>query len=291
MNINKIKENNFEVIGMVAYYLINHSDHINKEMIDEIVKVSQVSEEEAFFLLFCDACGLDIGENREDLYLAMKYFKEGIKKLDNSDYTSNPYYKNIKIKEEKVGNWEFKYEKYKPYEAFIYDDLTIKDNLVEIPNVGYFNKEFEYLAVLENGNEWMLITPNEINTMQPVIDAVSGEVVAFGLGLGYFAYMVSEKDNVNSITVVEKDKNVIELFEKYILPQFKNKDKVKIINSDAFEFASNMSGFDYAFVDLWHDVSDGESLYLKMKSMEKKEIKYYYWIEKSILSHIKWKLV
>ena len=90
----------------------------------------------------------------------------------------------------------------------------------------------------------MLITPNEINTMQPVIDNVSGNVVTFGLGLGYFAYMCSIKNNVNGITIVEKDKNVIELFEKYILPQFEYKDKIKIVNSDAFDFASNMSGFD-----------------------------------------------
>ena len=291
MDINKIKENNFEVIGMIAYYLINHSDFINEEMIDEVVKVSGVSEEEAFFLLFCDACELNIGDNKDDLYLAMKYFKEGIKKLNKEDYVNNPYYKNIKVGEEKFGNWEFKYEKYKPYEAFIYDDLIVKDNFVEIPRVGYFSEEFEYLAVLENGNEWMLITPNEINTMQPVIDSVNGEVVAFGLGLGYFAYMCSIKENVNSITVVERDKNVIELFEKYILPQFEYKDKIHIVNSDAFEFAKEMKDFDFAFVDLWHDVSDGVELYLKMKSLEKETIKYYYWIEESILSHLRWQMI
>ena len=211
--------------------------------------------------------------------------------MDIKDYINNPYYKNIKVKEEKIGNWEFKYEKYKPYEAFIYDDLIVKDNYIEIPRVGYFSEEFEYLAVLENNNEWMLITPNEINTMQPVIDAVNGDVVTFGLGLGYFAYMISEKDCVSSITVVEKDKNVIELFEKCILPQFKNKDKVKIVNCDAFEFAKEMNGFHYAFVDLWHDVSDGVDLYLRMKKLEKKNIKYYYWIEESILSYIRWNLV
>lgn len=289
--MDRIKENNFEVIGMIAYYLINHSDYINSEMINKVVNVSNVSEEEAFFLIFCDACGLDIGENKDDLYLAMKYFKEGIKKLDKKNYINNLYYKNIRVREQKIGNWEFKYKKYKPYEAFIYDDLIVKDNFVEIPRVGYFNEEFEYLAVLEDGNEWMLITPNEINTMQPVIDAVSGNVITFGLGLGYFAYMVSCKDDVNSVTVVERDKNVIELFEKYILPQFDNKDKIKIINSDAFEYAKSMKGYDYAFVDLWHDVSDGVNLYLKMKRLEKKDVKYYYWIEKSILSHLRWKII
>ena len=44
MEINKVKENNFEVIGMIAYYLINHSDFITQEMIDEVVNVSGVDE-------------------------------------------------------------------------------------------------------------------------------------------------------------------------------------------------------------------------------------------------------
>lgn len=287
MDINKIREDNFEVIGMIAHYLINYSDFINVEMINGLVKEG-FSKDDAFFYLFCEICGLDIVNNNHDLDLAMRYFKVGIKRLDVKDYINNPYYLNIKVREEKIGNWEFKYEKYVPYEAFIYDDLIVKDNFIEIPRVGYFEEEFEYLAVLENNNEWMLITPNEINTMQHVIDEVSGSVVTFGLGLGYFAYMASIKDNVSNVAIVERDENVIKLFNEYILPQFNFRDKIKVIKSDAFEFAKNMNGYNYAFVDLWHDVSDGVELYLKMKSLEKDNIKYFYWIEESLKSWIRW---
>lgn len=284
--MNSVKENNFEVIGMIAYYLINHPDFINEDMIKELVSSCNISEEEAFFVLFCSACGLDDCK-KEDQYLINNYFRKSIKRLNANDYMSNPYYKNILVDTVKFNNWEIKYESYKPYEAFIYNDLIVNGD-VEIPCVGYFNEEFKYLSVLENDNEWMMITPNEINTMQGVIDSVSGNVVTFGLGLGYFAYMVSLKDSVRSITVVEKNKSVIELFNKFILPKFEYKDKVKIVNEDAFEFARNMKDYDYAFVDLWHDVSDGVNLYLKMKKLEKNNIKYFYWIEKSIISRLKW---
>lgn len=287
MNIEKIKGDNFEVIGMVSYYLNNHSDFITSQMVNELSYLSKISKEEAFFILFCESIGLDVLNNEEDKYLAMTYIKRGIKKLDKNIYQNNLYYKNIKTIEDKIGNWEFRYLKYKPYEAFIYDDLLI-DGEIEIPQIGYFEEEFEYLAVLENGKEWMLITPNEINTMKQVVDSVSGNVVTFGLGLGYFAYMASEKENVSSVTVVERDRNVIELFTSYILPQFKYKDKIKIVNEDAFDFASTMEGYNYAFVDLWHDVGDGVNLYLRMKQLEKEKTKYYYWIEKSILSYLKW---
>ena len=284
--MNSVKENNFEVIGMIAYYLINHPDFINKDMINELVSSCNISEEEAFFVLFCSACGLDDCKE-DDKYLINNYFRKSIKRLNISDYTSNPYYKNILVEGTKFNNWEIKYESYKPYEAFIYNDLIINGD-IEIPCVGYFKEEFKYLAVLENNNEWMMITPNEINTMQGVIDSVSGDVVTLGLGLGYFAYMASLKDDVKSITVVERDKNVIELFSKVILPRFEHKDKIKIVNEDAFEFAKRDNNFDYAFVDLWHDVSDGVNLYLKMKKLEKNNTKYFYWIEKSIISKLKW---
>ena len=72
------------------------------------------------------------------------------------------------------------------------------------------------------------------------------------------------------------------------MPKFNNKEKIEIIKSDAIEFAKDMDGYDYAFVDLWHDVSDGIDLYLKMKNLEKNNIKYYYWIEESLLSWIRW---
>ena len=137
----------------------------------------------------------------------------------------------------------------------------------------------------------MTITPNEIETMKEAVDGAIGNVLAFGLGLGYYAYMVSEKENVENVTVVEINEDVIKLFNKYILPQFKHAEKIKIIKADAFEYAKNYitpGKFDYVFTDLWHDVSDGMDMYLKMKTFEKQSPKtvFSYWIEKSILCYL-----
>ena len=46
-----------------------------------------------------------------------------------------------------------------------------------------------------------------------------------------------KKSNVESVTVVEINEDVIHLFNQYVLPQFKNAEKIKIIKADAFEFA------------------------------------------------------
>ena len=135
----------------------------------------------------------------------------------------------------------------------------------------------------------MTLTPVDVDTCQNEIARAHGRVVTFGLGLGYFTYMVSEKENVESITVIEKSENVIRLFEKHILPNFSHKKKVKIVNADAFEYAEKVmpvEKFDYAFVDTWRDASDGLPMYERMKKLEPLSpcTEFDYWIENFIIS-------
>lgn len=293
MQIAEVRTRNFEVIGMYSYFLTNHASLITKELIDPLLNCEGLSEEYAFFGLLASACGLDAERNQRDLQIAREYFIPSIKKLELSTYQANPYYQKIKIPERKLADWEFRTECYQPYQAFIYNDIQIEQNFREIPQLGFFNQVFSFPAVLQAGQEWMTITPNEIETMQPVIDVAQGKVITFGLGLGYFPYMISKKEEVSSVTVVEKDVKVIRLFQKYILPQFSHPEKVSIIQMDAFEYIENFSEngkYDLAFADLWHNVSDGLDCYLRLKKLERYNYagKYFYWIEDSMLSHLRW---
>jgi hypothetical protein len=146
--------------------------------------------------------------------------------------------------------------------------------------------------VLEDGNEWMTLTPVDLDTSDEAIEKAHGRVVTFGLGLGYYAYMVSCKDNVESITVVEKSEDVISLFKEYILPQFSHPEKVHIVNADAFEYAEftmPKERFDVAFVDTWRDASDGAPMYEKMKALEHLSpyTEFLYWIENFLISRLR----
>lgn len=291
--IEEIREMNFDVLEMYSRYLTDHPRYITKKMIDEIVTNCSVSDEYAYYVLLAAACGLNLENNTRDHQIARDYLIPSIKKLDVKTYAENPYYKNIQIPEAVFGNWELKYESYQPYEAFVYNDILVDEDFREIPRLGFFDEELSFPAVLESGNEWMTITPNEIETMRSVVEAAEGNVITFGLGLGYFTYMASEKEQVKNVTVIEKDEDIIRLFEKYILPQFPHKEKIEIICMDAFDYAKrNLSdrNFDYAFVDLWHDASDGVNLYLKMRKLEKvsPNTKYFYWIENTLLSRLRW---
>jgi hypothetical protein len=140
--------------------------------------------------------------------------------------------------------------------------------------------------------EWMAIKPNEIETMKEPIERAHGRVITFGLGLGYFTYMASLKKEVESVTVIERSEDVISLFKTHILPHFDNPEKINIVCADAFEYAKEQmprENFDYAFVDLWRDTSDGVDMYIKMKKLEALSPKthFEYWIEKSILVMIR----
>ena len=272
------EERNNLIMSKLSIYLNNYSDYITKEMIDNIKKEFDFNDLESFKIILTSL--LEITDKE-----LIHEFDKIVFELDKNKYEDNLYYKNISFKNIKSNKWRFRYESYKPYEAFVFNDLRkINDKLY--PCIGYFKEEYKYPAVLENNREWMLITPNEIETMEKPINEATGNVLTYGLGLGYYAYMVSMKEDVKTVTIVEKDKEIIELFNKYILPQFRFKDKIRIINMDAFEYFKKNIYYDFVFVDIWHDPSDGIDLYLKFKSLEKKNIKYSYWIEDTIKCYI-----
>ena len=272
------EERNNLIMSKLSIYLNNYSDYITKEMIDNIKKEFGFNDLESFKIIITSL--LEITDKE-----LIHEFDKIVFELDKNKYEDNLYYKNISFKNIKSNKWSFRYESYKPYEAFVFNDLRkINDKLY--PCIGYFKEEYKYPAVLENNREWMLITPNEIETMEKSINEATGNVLTYGLGLGYYAYMVSMKEDVKTVTIVEKDKEIIELFNKYILPQFRFKDKIRIINMDAFEYFKKNIYYDFVFVDIWHDRSDGIDLYLKFKSLEKKNIKYSYWIEDTIKCYI-----
>lgn len=286
----QIEDDNFRIFSLMSNYLNNYSTYITKADIDE-VKTKNMSAEQAFSIILANGVGLDILDKNTDRDFYNKYFTKMMKCLKPNEYKENEYYKNIINPKIKQDNIEFKYEYYKPYEGFVFNDIEKDLEGRMYPQVGFFEEHFRYPAILENGRIWMTVTPNEIETMKSPIEKAHGKVLTLGLGLGYYQYMISNKTNVDEIYIIDKNETIINLFKKYILPQFQNKDKIKIIHADAFEFLKNdMSkyNFNFVFSDLWHDVSDGVDMYLDIKNYEKlyPNIDFEYWIEKSIKMYL-----
>ncbi|MBQ4585356.1 MAG: hypothetical protein IJA82_04030 [Clostridia bacterium] len=290
--LEKTRKKNFLAFSLIADYLNEFPTLVNERLMKEIGSDMGINEERVFAIFLSNALSDDEGVIR---ILEREYLKKSVKKLNATEYKSDPYYKNIKIPTKKLKNWSLGYQTYQKYEGFIYKDILVEDNYTEIPQIGFFNEEFSFPTVFENGVEWMAIKPNEIETMKHHIEKMEGDVAVFGLGMGYFAYMVSQKQEVNSITIVERDENVIQLFEENILPQFPNKDKITIEKCDAFDFVENKQNskkYRHAFVDLWHDAGDGLPLYSKMKGLESKMegTEFSYWIEDTLITYARWQI-
>lgn len=274
-------EYDFSLVKMYADFL-NSTDDI-EESVRRVMSVG-IDDILAERIYIAESCGVDtFGKDRG---FFQKYFPLSLNKLSTEEFVTNPYYKNIVFVDKKVGNITFEHGTYKPYQPFIYDDLFLHYDGMIIPRVGFFSESFSFPKICERGVEWMTITPNEINTMKKPIDKAQGKVLCLGLGLGYFAYMCSLKREVSEIVVIERNSSLISLFNEYILPQFPYKDKIKIIEDDAFSYLEKAKGLDYNFVfaDLWHDCGDGVELYLELKKYERSfpNARFSYWIEDSI---------
>ena len=288
-HLDEVMRDNDLVVGVLSEYINNHPRFIESDMVEDLARECHVSNHEAFCTLLSAACGLDTVDNPAHRALERQYFIPAIQKLDPSVYENDAYAKTVHFPSVTHGKWELCQHSYAPYEPFVRTHPVVTKDLREISQLGYFDVEFPFPAILENGIEWMTITPNEVETMREPIAKCRGRVLTLGLGLGYFAFHASQKDEVERVVVVERSHDVIDIFKTYLLPQFPNADKIEIVEADAFLYMEEKmprGNFDYVFADLWHDASDGLEMYRKLKKYEilSPKIEFDYWIEPSLLS-------
>lgn len=97
---------------------------------------------------------------------------------------------------------------------------------------------------------WMSLAPIEIWSLRSGIRAATGNVVLGGLGMGYMLSQIAAKKSVKSITVVERDKALLDWYGYDLCKKY---DKVvDVIQGDVFDAAY---GFDFAttrfILDIW----------------------------------------
>lgn len=226
-------------------------------------------------------------------------FRSRIRIFHAEDVTDrNAYLKNILFDsdismEKKFDDhvYSLSVNRYLPYEPFLWKNQQYGKYMMCIPCVGVFNTAFEFPALEKDGDVLMEVSPYTIHTMGEDIQASHGEVLVLGLGLGYFPYMALQKKNVESVTVVEHDQNVIDLFRQHILPQFRDeeRDKLTIIHDDAFHYLENTSDgrFDFCYADIWSTPME-VSTYLRMKELNRKfkKMECRYWTEDALVGYL-----
>lgn len=248
------REANNNAAWSMSEYINETPCAITERLMKEADPSGELPEEILYAAFMAGFCGIS-----EDDTTINGYFQDAVHCLETRKYRDNPYLKNIKFPDTATRHWKFTHYSYRPYEAFICNDIDIDKNLREVPQIGFFRERFAYPAVEQDGREWMAVKPSEIETMRAPIGEATGRVVTFGLGLGYFAYMVSEKPDVTSLDIVERSEEAIALFERHILPQFPNKEKIRIIRSDAFGFLNE---------NMWQDARQEASGQCKRSTEE-----------------------
>lgn len=235
---------------------------------------------------------LEIDKNDEEfLAINKSCLITKIDELNPLEFENDSYYKLINEIDVQNDNCRLLKLKYEPFEAFVYDELDTDEKCyAEHTPLGYFKKSFIYPAIIQNDTIWMSIIPHEIKTMAESIKNAKGRVLVLGLGLGYYLFHILSKKEVISVDVIELDKRIIDLFNANLLKYFPHQEKINIIHTDAFDYLNKCQNkYDYVFADIWHNVGDGEMLYLKIKPFENKfkDTQFDYWIERSIIAMIR----
>lgn len=101
----------------------------------------------------------------------------------------------------------------------------------------------------------------EILTNKYFLDNATGDVLILGLGLGLVVLPLLNDPSITSITIIEKELDIINFIGNKILELDINK-KVSILHGDAFFYHDVMTEerFDYIYVDFWADINENSLL-------------------------------
>ena len=223
----------------------------------------------------------------------LEYAIDELVEYDPKEIESCPYYSLLKkVKPFKKGDVSFEYRNIDAYTPFLCKNREFNEDyrVLSKPNLGFFSSPYSQPLILKGEDIWMSLIPHEIETMKEPFSHFEGNVLIYGLGLGYAAYMASICKNVTSVTIVEKDKLILDLFKERMLPLFENKEKIHLIHDDAISFAETNKKeceFDFLFADLWRTGEDGLELYAKLKKQEGAAKINRYWIEEEIYIYLR----
>lgn len=212
-------------------------------------------------------------------------------KYDLNILTDNPYYRDIKL--DNVYSETVRYEKASIKKRTLMNmnfHQPLGKYLFHYHPIGYFETDIDLPVLKEGEKVWMSPAVSERESMRDGIDKGHGKCLTMGLGIGVLPYLWLLKEEVESVTVVEFNKDIIDLFEKYIRPQFKTDKKLEIIHGNAFDYykVEFLNQFDYVYVDFWESTEDGLEFYTRLmkKKIDLPHIDY--WVEDSMLWDVKY---
>jgi hypothetical protein len=118
------------------------------------------------------------------------------------------------------------------------------------------------VALVRRGQSWMSIAPFEIESQGVGVRLARGRVLMFGLGLGWAAAAAACLPDVTSVTVVERDSDILALHHELdIFSQLPEaaRAKLRLIEGDAFTYVPDRP-VDLLVPDIWQPLINDERL-------------------------------
>ena len=108
-----------------------------------------------------------------------------------------------------------------------------------------------YVRLIQGSECVMSDTPMEKRTNREFVANAHGNVLIGGLGIGLILLAIQDKEDVEQITVVEKNKEVIEL----VGSQLPLNSNVHIVNDDVFEYKPLLK-YNTIYMDIWNYINE-----------------------------------
>lgn len=215
--------------------------------------------------------------------------------LKKEEWDASPYHNAIHLDLVKSNHFSFETGMLKGNELFNIDSIQKDPNreLNDWMKLRAMDSNFETIYLYQEDQDWMMDAPSEATTNDIPALKAHGNVLTFGLGIGYYIFMALRNPSVQTITCVEKAPEVIRMFQRFLLPQFPDQDKITIVQGDAYEMWNEdyLSRFDSIYTDIWESNMDGLSIITDLLEQYNPPFKKAdFWIEDSCFELI-WTLI
>jgi len=113
--------------------------------------------------------------------------------------------------------------------------------------------EYMVLSDLVQKEIIMSDTPMEVRTNYDFIRRANGNILIAGFGIGMIVLAIQDNPLVESITIIEKNPEIIDM----VASQLPLNSKVKILNADIFDWPAKAQNkkWDCIYFDIWNVVS------------------------------------
>ncbi len=182
-----------------------------------------------------------------------------------------PDYSKI-ISPKSTENFEIIIENFIPHE----NDINL---IFEVEDPGFLIDENKICLRCKKTGEILMSNTNAVKYYYyDFIKKSKGDILIIGLGIGICVLPLLNKETINSITVVELNQEIIQLFSNF-------SEKINIINDDAWIYHKKLDQkFDSILIDIWQDIDvfleQKEEVIKKYSTHIKKDGEIFFWQDK-----------